>query len=144
MVSRNREEIFVERSGVSQETSARGNPLSSMVTEEQLENNISHIMCRSKFLSDRQITIHPGFLLQIQEKDNGLVLNNFLRKMSKWKSLTCKISVIDQNQHYSIFSYKYYKNTENNKVLVYLSKLTDFSRQHLMSAGLGSFNLKLE
>ncbi len=45
--------------------------------KKSLETSLCHIMGRLKFLFDRQFAIHPGFLLQVQERDDGFLLKNF-------------------------------------------------------------------
>lgn len=49
--------------------------------KKSLETSICHIMGRLKLLFDRQFAIHPGFLLQVQEKDKGVLLKSLLQNV---------------------------------------------------------------
>lgn len=86
VVARNREEQF-RSSWRSLESLRRSLPAGQSCHQWTLrtsvQNNISHIMGGLKFLFDGQFTIHQGFLLQVQEEDNGVLFRNILCKMSK-------------------------------------------------------------
>lgn len=45
------------------------------ILKKRLETSICHIMGRLKFLFDREFAIHPGLLLQVQDKDDLFLRN---------------------------------------------------------------------